>query len=62
MTLGNLKSLSNINLEFTHVTDAGLVHLKGLTNLAELNLLNTQVTDVGVSELQQALPNLKIAR
>jgi hypothetical protein len=32
------------------VTDAGLVHLNGLTQLAKLDLSNTLVTDEGVAE------------
>jgi hypothetical protein len=38
------------------VSDAGLVHLNGLTSLTDLDLRQTQVTDLGVNELQQALP------
>ena len=33
------------------VTDADLVHLKGLTNLEELGLFDTQITDAGVEHL-----------
>ena len=40
----------------TQVTDAGLVHLKGLPNLELLNLIGTQVTAAGVAELKKALP------
>ena len=36
---------------FNDITDAGLVHLKGLTNLQTLNLRSTQVTDASVAEL-----------
>jgi hypothetical protein len=42
------------------VTDAGLVHLKGLTKLRALKLNGTNVTAGGVKQLQQALPNCKI--
>ena len=38
------------------MTDAGLAHLKGLTNL-ELDLSGTQVTDAGLSHLK-GLTNL----
>ena len=41
-------------------TDAGLEHLKGLSNLQELYLGKTQVTDEGIKKLQQALPNCEI--
>ena len=45
----------------TPITDAGLVHLKGLTNLETLNLVFCgQVTRAGIGELKQALPNCKI--
>jgi hypothetical protein len=53
--------ISRVNdRQYTQVTDAGLVHLKRLTNLSELNLTSTHVTDAGAKELQQALPKLKI--
>jgi hypothetical protein len=44
------------------LSDAGLVHLKGLTNLSYLQLDGTQVTDAGVKELTRALPSLRIMR
>ena len=44
------------------VTDAGLVHLKGLTNLTGFALYATQITDAGFAELEQTLPNCKIYR
>ncbi len=47
---------------WTQVTDAGLVHLKGLTSLETLWLIGTQVTDAGVQDLQKALPNCQIFR
>ena len=34
------------------MTDAGLEHLKGLTQLRELNLNDTQVTDAGLEHLK----------
>ena len=46
----------------TKITDAGLVHLKGLTNLQELDLSRTRTTDAGVAVLQKALPNCKIEK
>ena len=36
----------------TQVTDAGLVHLAGLTRLRELNLGETKVTDAGLEHLR----------
>ena len=44
------------------ITDAGLVHLKGLTGLQTLNLAGTKVTDAGVAELKKALPNCEIIK
>ena len=37
------------------ITDAGLVHLQGLTNLKWLRLFSTEITDKGVAELKKAL-------
>jgi hypothetical protein len=42
------------------VTDAGLEHLKRLTQLEQLDLYETKVTRADVEELQQALPKCKI--
>ena len=42
---------SELNLSYTQVSDAGLVHLRGLTNLSELNLGFTQVSDAGLVHL-----------
>ena len=46
----------------TQITDAGLVHLKALTELQELNLRDAKVTDAGVADLQKSLPNCKISK
>jgi hypothetical protein len=46
----------------THVTDAGLVHLKRLIRLQWLSLAGTVVNDAGVAELQKALPGLSIEK
>ena len=50
------------DVEFTarEVTDADLVHLRGLRELKRLHLGRTLVTDGGLEELQKAFPNLKI--
>ncbi len=34
------------------ITDAGLVHLKGLTNLKKLSLGQTRITDAGLAHLK----------
>jgi len=57
-----LTGLKKLWLQDTVVSDAGLKHLKTLVNLETLMLQQTGVTDEGVEELQQALPNCKIAR
>ena len=41
-----------INLYGTQITDAGLVHLKGLASLTELSLDETQITDAGLVHLK----------
>ena len=49
-----------VSIRHTRVSDAGLVHLKGLLKLRHLYLFNTNVTDAGIQKLQQALPNCGI--
>ena len=59
--VGELRRLKKLGFCVgTEVTDAGLVHLRRLTQLQELNLDDTKVTDQGATELQQALPNCNI--
>jgi hypothetical protein len=41
-----------VNLSYTQVTDAGLVHLQGLTGLQILGVYNTHVTDAGLAHLE----------
>ena len=59
-SLVRLRTKSMTALAFTQVTDAGLVHLKGLTNLEKLYLNGTQVTAAGATELKKALPKINI--
>ena len=59
--LKGLTNLETLDLMKTQVTDIGLERLTGLNQLRELDLRGTKVTDAGVKELQQALPNCKIA-
>ena len=49
-------------LEFTTITDAGLEHIKGMTNLRGINIGGTQVADAGVAALKKALPNCTIIK
>ena len=44
------------------ITDAGLVHLKGLVSLKTLYLIMTKVTDTGVADLKKALPDCRILK
>jgi hypothetical protein len=45
------------------VSDAGLIHLKGLTRVQGLYLDGTQVSDAGARELQfKALPHTMVKR
>lgn len=45
----NLAGLTRLDLSFTKVGDAGLVHFKDCTNLMYLGLDSTQVTDAGLA-------------
>jgi hypothetical protein len=47
----SFKSLEELTLNHTEITDAGVVKLKGLTNLLVLNLNDTSIGDVGVESL-----------
>ena len=57
-----MTKLQELTLSQSKVTDAGLAHLKGLTNLQAIYLGDSKVTDAGVKELQEALPKVKISR
>ena len=54
--------VTQISLADTQITNAGLEHLKGLTNLEGLWLNDTQVTDDGVAELQQSFLSCVVTR
>ena len=63
--LVHLRGLSRLRwlcLDRTEVTDRGLRQLAGLRNLETLSVERTGVTEAGVSELQRALPRLRIIR
>jgi hypothetical protein len=51
-----------LDLRGTKVSDAGLIHLKGLARLRELWLPDTTVSDAAVNELNEALPRTSIDR
>jgi len=55
-----LKQLQELEVADGDVTDAGLEHLKHLTQLKELDLCYTVFTKQGIADLQKALPNCKI--
>ncbi len=55
--LGNVTAVAWLS-PAKHVTDADLVHLKGLTNLTDLWLDYTQITDAGLVHLE-GLTNLE---
>ena len=55
-----MTNLERLSLNSIQITDAGLVHLKGLTSLEELEFRQTQVTDAGVAELEKALPKGRV--
>ena len=49
--IGNLTSLTRLNLDRSQITDAGLVNLKSLSSLFYLNLNNTKITMAGITNL-----------
>jgi len=52
--------MQSLYLPRTPVTDAGLVHLQGLTNLRTLELRETKATAKGIAALQKVLPECRI--
>ena len=66
VTLERIAGLTKLrNLELTDiagVTDAGLIHLRGLKNLEHLDVRNTAVTARGAKELRSRLPRVKVRR
>lgn len=61
--LSAFPQLTTLLLSGTAVTDSGLQLLAPLTQLGFLNVvLSKRVTDTGITELQKALPKLKIVR
>jgi hypothetical protein len=59
--LRGLNHLQTLSLQGNlMISDAGIEHLKQLTNLRHLYLAYTGITEHGAEELQQALPHCKI--
>jgi Leucine-rich repeat (LRR) protein len=62
-SLKTFNKLMGLHIDYNgSVTDAGLAHIKGLTNLVSLTLRGTKVTVAGVKDLQSALPKCKISK
>ena len=51
-TLDKTARIGAIYLVRTQITDAGVVHLKGLNSLQSLNLWDTQITNAGLVHLK----------
>jgi hypothetical protein len=47
-----LRNFERLILARTHITDAGLIHLRGLTDLRELDLDDTDISDAGLVHLK----------
>jgi hypothetical protein len=58
--LATMKSLREIHLEQSKLTNAGLMKLHGLSNLEELSLVAIQGVEKGLAGLKKAIPGLKI--
>ena len=48
-------------MQFTAITDVGVMHLVQMTNLRELKLNGTQITNAGIFKLRKAIPKMNIA-
>jgi hypothetical protein len=55
--LKELNSLKHLPIGHTKVTDAGMIHIEGMTQLLYLGLRGNAVTDVGLKHLR-TLKNL----
>ena len=55
-----MAKITFLHLGSTTITDAGLVHLEGLTTLKDLKVTRTAVTEEGVASLNKKLPTTEI--
>ena len=53
LLISELKELRRLHLEYSHVTDFGISHLKACENLLYLNLIETKVGDEGLKSLTE---------
>lgn len=60
MSLAGLSKLSELGIESSGVTDAGMVHLAPLRSLKKLYLVDTAVSNNAVQSLRAALPTCEI--
>ena len=60
LTEADLGKVTELNLDYTKITDAGLKEVAKLQKLTILYLGYTKVTKAGVAELQKALPKCDI--
>ncbi|MEX2027177.1 MAG: hypothetical protein WEH44_07745 [Pirellulaceae bacterium] len=58
----SLHELKSLSLCGSPITDAGLTHLRGMTQLKQLDCRGTKVTDRGIESLQKDLPHCRIRR
>jgi beta-lactamase regulating signal transducer with metallopeptidase domain len=57
--LAALTELEELSIHVPHLTDACLVHLRGLKRLKRLNTGDSKITPEGLAELRKHLPELK---
>ena len=60
-TIGRIERLTSLHIAYTDMSDEQVLMLKPLKNLRELSLTSTGVTEAAVSELERALPELRVA-
>ncbi len=58
--LDDTGNVIRVDISRCNISDAGLVHLKELTNLTKLSLYDTKVTKEGVLKLKAAIPDCEI--